>query len=646
MSESPEKFDLRSMDITEEKKQQLKQFFPEVFREDAIDFDHLKRVLGEWVDPGKERFGLNWPGKAECMKTIQQPSVATLRPDREESVNFDETEHLFIEGDNLEVLKLLQKSYFGKVKMIYIDPPYNTGNEFIYPDDYKESLDTYLQYTGQKDSEGNWQTTNKETEGRFHSKWLNMMYPRLFLAKNLLREDGVIFISIDDGEVSHLRKLCDDIFGEENFIANIVWQKKQSPQNDATNFSDMHDHIVVYAKKKKESKNDETGWNRNLLPRSEDQKSRYSNVDDDPRGPWASVDCTSNKSSEQRPNLYYPVLHPTTNEEIWPSKQRVWRYEKETMQNLIDEDRIWWGEDGSNFPRLKRFLSEVQDGIVPSTWWDRKFAEDNQSARREIRDIFQDSEVDFDTPKPTRLIKRMLQISTNPDNNDIVLDFFAGSCSTAHGTLALNSDGGNRRFIMIQLPESLDEDSDAYQNGFVNVADIGKERIRRVIQQIKEEKIQDKQLELGEDGEQQTEQDLGFKVFKLTPSNFKVWEAPGVDIEPEKLKEQLDAFADHLNPETEEENILYELVLKSGFPLTASIEKRELSAATVYNIEEKKLMICLEKELTFDLLDAIAEQEPNRFICLDNSFTGKDADALKTNAVQLFKSKDIEFRTV
>src|SRR5690625_4729101 len=280
--ETPEKLDLRSMDITDEKKRQLKQLFPEVFREDKVDVDHLKRVLGEWVDPGKERFGLQWPGKADCMKTIQQPSIATLRPDREESVNFDETENLFIEGDNLEVLKLLQKSYFGKVKMIYIDPPYNTGNEFIYPDNYTESLDTYLKYTGQKDEEGNWQTTNKDTEGRFHSKWLNMMYPRLFLAKNLLREDGVIFISIDDHEVGHLRKLCDEIFGEENFLSNVIWQHSVQPKGYQGKFSVHHNHILVYQKS--------DNYDLKSLERTEEDNKSYSNPDNDPKGEWRSGD--------------------------------------------------------------------------------------------------------------------------------------------------------------------------------------------------------------------------------------------------------------------------------------------------------------------------------------------------------------------
>jgi adenine-specific DNA-methyltransferase len=653
MSEQPEKLDLTSMDVTEDKKQKLKQLFPEVFREDKIDFKHLKRVLGEWVpEKGREKFGLQWPGKAECMKIIQQPSVASLKPDREESVNFDDTENLFIEGDNLEVLKLLQKSYFGKVKMIYIDPPYNTGNEFIYPDDYKDNLETYLEYTGQKDGEGNWQTTNRDTDGRYHSRWLNMMYSRLFLAKNLLREDGAIFISIDDNELPHLRKLCDEIFGEENFIANIVWQKKQSPQNDATNFSDMHDHILLFSKRKKESKNDELGWDRNLLPRSDDQKSRYSNRDNDPRGPWASVDCTSNKSSEQRPNLYYPVVNPKTEEEVWPSKQRVWRYEEETMQSLLDDERIWWGEDGSNFPRLKRFLSEVQDGIVPSTWWDREFAEDNQSARREIRDLFDDGEVDFDTPKPIQLVQRMLQISTNSNENDIVLDFFAGSCSTAHAVLDFNKrDNGNRRFIMVQLPELLDEESDAYEAGYKNVSDIGKERIRRVIKRINSEEekgLEESQtkLDLEDEADEEVQLDIGFKVFKLDRSNFKVWDSPEVDIDPDDLEEQLNVFANHISPEAEQESILYELILKSGYPLSTSIEEKEIDDKTIYSIENDALLVYLDEGLTFEILDQMAELEPSRVVCLDKSFSGEQADALKTNAVQLFKSHDIAFRTV
>jgi len=634
--ESPQKLDLRSMDITEEKKQKLKQLFPEVFREDEIDFDHLKRLLGEWVDPGKERFGLNWPGKAECMKTIQQPSIATLRPDREESVNFDETEHLFIEGDNLEVLKLLQKSYFGKVKMIYIDPPYNTGNEFIYPDDYTESLDTYLKYTGQKDADGNWQTTNRDTDGRFHSKWLNMMYPRLFLAKNLLREDGVIFISIDDHELTNLKKLCDDLFGEENFLGNLIWHRRQNADSrNQNNLSTDHEYVLAYGKTNK------------VVLRGKDIKTdKYSNPDNDPRGPWASIDLTGLASKDKRPNLHYDIIDPETGISYPPNPKRGWSKSKERIEKMIEEGRILFPSKPTGRPREKKFLKELNSTTTGfSTMLNSQKVGYTTNGTREVSELFDSKVMDF--PKPVDLIKELVRQSTNSNTDDIVLDFFAGSSTTSESILRQNfEDDGNRKFIMVQLPEPTDEGSDAKKAGFDTIADIGKERIRRVIQQIKEEQKKDKQLELGESGDNGDEQDLGFKVFKLTPSNFKVWEAPGVDVEPEKLKEKLDAFADHLNPETEEESILYELILKSGFSLTTNIEILDLAGKTVHNIEDKTLMICLEKELSFDLLDAIADHAPQRFICLDSSFTGKDADSLKTNAVQLFKSKEIEFRTV
>ncbi|MBE9047800.1 site-specific DNA-methyltransferase, partial [Pleurocapsales cyanobacterium LEGE 10410] len=423
------------MDITEEKKNQLKQLFPEVFREDKVDFDHLKRVLGEWVDPGKERFGLQWPGKAECMKTIQQPSIATLQPDREESVNFDDTENLFIEGDNLEVLKLLQKSYFGKVKMIYIDPPYNTGNEFIYPDNYTESLDTYLKYTGQKDAEGNWQSTNRDTEGRFHSKWLNMMYPRLFLAKNLLKDNGVIFISIDDHEMANLKKVCDEIFGEENFISTIIWQRAFSPKNDAKFLSDSHDYILMYSK-------DSSKFEAGRLERTEDQDSRYKNIDNDPRGAWASGDLTVKTYSEK---YDYPIETPS-GRTVNPSHGSCWRVSKEKFEELVEDNRIWFGVNGNNVPRIKRFLSEIQDGIVPTTLWLHEDVGHNQEGRQEVKKLFDDRGY-FDGPKPIRLLERIIKVA-NVQEDDIILDFFAGSCSAAHSVLKQNhEDGGNRKFI-------------------------------------------------------------------------------------------------------------------------------------------------------------------------------------------------------
>jgi adenine-specific DNA-methyltransferase len=637
-----EKLPLTSLDIKALQLERLKEIFPEAFTEgNKVDWDKLRLTLGAAVDTGKERYGMNWPGKSECFKTIQQPSIATLAPVREESMDFDTTQNLFIEGDNLEVLKLLQKSYLGKVKMIYIDPPYNTGNEFIYPDNYSESLDTYLAYTGQLDAGGRKFSTNTEADGRFHSKWMNMMYPRLFLAKNLLKEDGVIFISIDDSEVQNLRAICNEIFGEENFIANIVWQKKQSPQNDATYFSNMHDHIIVYVKRSKNNKNDEVGWARNLLKRSGEQTERYSNPDNDIRGNWASVDLTSNKSFEQRPNLYYPIVNPHTMEEIWPPKQRVWRYEKNTLAQLLSEDRIWWGEQRKNFPRAKRFLNEVQEGIVPSTWWTREFAGDNQAARREIRSLFNSENVDFDTPKPTQLLKKIAEIATNPLNGDIILDFFSGSSSIAHAIFEMNQfDYGNRRFILIQIPELLDEDSETYKSGYKTIADIGKERIRRVIAKINKEQTKSKTLF----SEEQSQQDLGFKVFKLQKSNFTIWNT-GVEKTPEAIQQQLFSHVDHISPEAEQEAILYELLLKSGFELTTAIEQLSIEGKKVYSIADGELLICLEKQLTQEVIKAIAAHKPTRVICLDAGF--QDNDQLKTNAVQLMKSKGVvNFRTV
>ncbi len=665
--ETPEKLDLRSMDITDEKKQQLKQLFPEVFREDKIDFDHLKRVLGEWVDPGKERFGLQWPGKAERMKTIQQPSIATLRPDREESVNFDETENLFIEGDNLEVLKLLQKSYFGKVKMIYIDPPYNTGNEFIYPDNYTESLDTYLKYTGQKDAEGNWQSSNKETEGRFHSKWLNMMYPRLFLAKNLLEENGVIFVSIDDHEVHHLRKMMNEIYGEENFTAQIVWKKKTGSGSQIEKVFSEHEYVISYVK------NSNSGEKWRI---TNENDGNFKNPDNDERGDWESCAITAPSknrnpnqlylievnfnSNKSRTNLKYDIIdefqygnhrvifrklqeNSDYNEMFDAEKEvawfiRRWAYIPTSMRKIFEDNRVYL--NGANLPRYKKFQSEYEGKALRSIYCN-EFS--TQQGSEELRALFNSDIVEY--PKPKKLLQTLVEATTKQD--DIIVDFFAGSCSTADAILNLsNKEKVKRKFIMVQLPEITEEKTEAKKAGFETIADIGKERIRRTIKHIKEDHKKDKQLALDEEKNSNDEIDLGFKVFKLTPSNFKVWEAPGVDIEPEKLKEQLDAFSDHLNPENEEESILFELILKSGFPLTANIEKIELAGKHVLNVENGKLMICLAEELTIEVLDAISEKEPQRVICLDNGFTGDDADALKTNAVQLFKSKEIEFRTV
>ncbi len=626
------KVKLESLDLAEEKREQLKELFPEAFAEDKVDFDQLKRALGEWVEPAKERFGLNWPGKAECMKIIQQPSVATLKPARDESVNFDETENLFIEGDNLEVLKLLQKSYFGEIKMIFIDPPYNTGNEFIYPDKFSETLETYLEYTGQKDTDGKKFSTNTDAAGRYHSRWLNMMYPRLYLAKNLLRNNGCIFISIDDNEISHLRKLCDEIFGEENFVAQVEWQKRYTRSNNTDNFTSVIDHIVIYQKS--------SDFKVNLLERDEEANARFTNPDNDPRGAWKATPFLNQVPPEKRPNLCYPIKNPHTGTVENPTT-KAWRYEQKVFEKLLEEDRLWWGVNkDKKVPDIKTFLSEVRQGMTPINFWDYKYAGHTDEANREIKDIF--GEKIFDTPKPTLLIKRMIEHACSKD--DLIMDFFAGSSATAHGVMLKNKeDGGSRKFIMVQLPENLQENSSAYSEGYKTIADIGKERIRRAGKKIEEE--QNGQLDFNGEGKL----DLGFKVFKLDKSNFKVWEG---DVEKvENLEQQLFDHVDHINDASAPEDILYELLLKSGFTLSTQVEKLQLAGKDVFSVAEGALLICLDKNLTQEVIDAIADADPLQVICLDDGFEGNDQ--LKANAVQTFKARaqedkdhEIVFRTV
>lgn len=632
-----EKMDLRSMDIVEEKREKLKELFPEVFTEGRkIDFERLKLTLGETVDVGKERYGMNWPGKADCFKIIQQPSIATLTPAREESVDFDNTENLFIEGDNLEVLKLLQKSYFGKIKMIDIDPPYNTGNDFIYPDNYTESLDTYLRYTGQIDNEGRKYSTNTEADGRFHSKWLNMMYPRLFLARNLLRDDGMIFISIDDNEVTNLRKVCDEIFGEDNFLANIVWEKRFTRSNNSKTFASLVEHILCYRKSESLDEIKE--------PRNEKADSIYSNPDNDSRGVWTSVSYVNPATKEQRPNLYYGIENPYSKEIVW-HPTNAWKYEKSTFEIHKKENKLYWGKKSENtYPRLKKFLSEMDGGMVPVNLWSYDNTGSTDEGSKELEQLMNAKVFDF--PKPFGLIKRMLQISSSATPReslpepDIILDFFAGSATTAHALHDLNKqDNGNRKFILVQLPEPCAENSEAFKAGYKTIADIGKERIRRVIKKIQEEKEQKKDLFSGD----KPKLDLGFKVFKLEPSNFKLWNDQ-VAKDKDAIKNQLEMFVEHINPKSSQEDILYELLLKSGFPLTTKIEQLTMTDKAVFSIDEGAMLICLEKDLTPEVIKAMAEKKPVRVVCLDEGFHGNDQ--LKTNAVQIMKSREITFRTV
>jgi adenine-specific DNA-methyltransferase len=626
MTDQPEKIDLRSMDLTEEKKQELLRLFPEIRTEGGkIDFERLKLALGDMVDVGKERYGMNWPGKAECFKTIQAPSAGTLLPYPEESVNFETTENLIIEGDNLEVLKLMQKAYLGKVKMIYIDPPYNTGNDFIYPDNYTESLQTYLEYTGQVDKEGRKFGTNSDTEGRFHSRWMNMMFPRLYLARNLLKDEGVIFISIDDNEVHNLKIILNEIFGEENFVANIAWQKKYAISSDAKGIPPMQDHILAYQRS--------SSFIPKLLPRTDKQDAVYQNPDNDPRGLWRPDNLTR---SEFRERDYYPILSPKTGKVFYPPKGASWRHPHDVVEQMIKDDRIWFGKDGNNRPVPKRFLSEVRQGIVASAWWPHTEAGHNDEAKKELQDLF-DGASPFDTPKPTRLVRRMLDVATNDQDHDIILDFFSGSATTAHSVLALNKENqGNRKFILIQMPEPCEKDSAALKAGLFTIADIAKERVRRVIKKLNE--ADDGKLPID------AEQDRGFRVFKLAESNFKPWNAQmtgKVDI----LAHQLDLHIEHIREDRSPYDILYEILLKSGFPLTTPVEKQILEGKQVFSVAGGALLICLESELTMEVIRAMAAQKPERVVCLDAGFAGNDQ--LKANAVQIFKTQGIpSFKTV
>ena len=626
-----------SDDVAERKRGLLRNFlaqsFPECLSEGRIDFETLKRVLGEWVEAGNERFGLVWSGKAQCMRIIQQSSAATLNPDRSESVNFDSTDNVFIEGDNLEVLKLLQKSYFGKVKMIYIDPPYNTGQEFIYPDKYAESLGTYLAYTGQIDSEGRRFSTNTDTVGRYHSNWLNMMFPRLYLARNLLRDDGVIFISIDDHELSRLRELCDQIFGEENFKADIAWQKRYTRSNNTVDFTTVVEHVLVYAKSE--------AFEVNLLPRTEEADARYSNPDNDPRGEWKGASFLNPASPQDRPNLCYPLKNPNTGEVVYPTTN-AWRRSKEVFDELLADNYLYWGPDGKALvPSIKMFLSEAR-GLTPTNFWAYDYAGHTDEGTKDLEALIPGKV--FNNPKPVQLIRRMIEHACNgPD--DIVFDFFAGSCVTAQATIELNiEDGGTRKFILVQLPEPVENGSNAVKGGFTTIAEIGKERIRRVIDKARES------LEGRLDLEQKNATDIGFKVFKLDRSNFRIWDGFSEAADPEQLVRQLELHVDHRRSASTSDDIVHEIILKAGFPLSTKVETITLVGSEIFSIQGGVLLICLEKEITSKLINALAEANPLQVICLDEGFKGNDQ--LKANAVQTFKARaqaeksEIVFRTV
>ncbi len=616
--------DGKSVDVKKDKVKKLKELFPEVFSEGKIDQEKLKLTLGEELSLENERYVLNWAGKSEAFKVLQTPTTATLAPCPEESVNFDKTGNVFIEGENLEVLKVLQKAYYGKIKMIYIDPPYNTGNDnFIYPDRFSESKEDYLKRIGEKDEEGYllkeglFRKNNKEN-GHFHSNWLSMMYPRLFLARNLLCEDGVIFVSIDDNEVHNLRLLMNEIFGEENFVASIIWEKAFSPINLKTTFSTSHDYILVYAKNVE--KLGVLG-----LKRTEETNSRYHNPDNDLRGPWSSGDLTVGPEIKEK---LYPIILPS-GRKVFPTKGRCWVVSERKFSELLKDNRIWFGEYGDNIPRQKRFLSEVKTSVTPITLWTRDIVGDNQESKREIKEIF-NGESYFDTPKPVRLMKKLIELITGIESDDIILDFFAGSGTIAHAVLDLNKeDGGNRKFICVQLPEKTEAETEAYKAGYKTIADIAKERIRRAIKQIGKE-------------ERPKEIDLGFKVYKLKLSNFKIWRNDVITEEAE-LKKQMDAFEYPVKPKAKQTNMLWEILLKTGYGLNTVAKEEKIDGAPIYTVNNGEMVVILS-EVNSKLIKEIVKQKPAKCLCLDSLFAGNDK--LKTNTVLQMKDAGIEFRTI
>ncbi|MGG0277797.1 site-specific DNA-methyltransferase [Bacillus rhizoplanae] len=597
--------------IDEERIQKLKELFPEAFVDGKLNIgilqDEIVGVDAELIEEdSSEAYGLQWSGKKEARKMAFLPPTGTLKPKAGSGINEDVTGNLIIEGDNLEVLRLLQKSYAGRIKTIYIDPPYNTGNDFVYKDDFKEPVEKYLLKSGQADEKG-LLTSNPKSGGRYHGNWLNMMYPRLKLARNLLREDGSIFVSIDDNEQANLKKLMDEIFGEENFVTTIVWQKKFSPQNDATYFSDMHDYILVYAKVKKQSKGDSKGWTRNLIPRKDEENSRYKNPDNDPRGPWTSGDLSVKTYSK---DYDYPVTTPS-GRIVNPPQGSCWRVPKSKLEELIQDNRIWFGIQGGNVPRLKRFLSEVQDGIVPVTWWKREDNGDNQEATRELRQLFTDTGVPFETPKPVRLIKKILQLSTKPNSDDIVLDFFAGSGTTAQAVLEQNrEDGGNRKFILVQIPDKVEH------KYFSSISEVTIERVKRVINHLNEE----------DSGS--TQQGRDFVVYELQKSNFKKWNGSNIASIAE-LEANLDIFANTHFLEMEPGDIICEIMLIEGFPLNSSVGRvGSIEDVDIWEVTSEdipfKMLVCLEEKLTSSAVNYLV-QNHNRdlLICLDDALSNE-----------------------
>ena len=569
----------------------------------AIDKDVLMQEISCKVVEGREeRYQFTWPDKKKSVLLANAPINKTLRPCREESVDFDNTENLYIEGDNLEVLKLLQETYLGKIKMIYIDPPYNTGNDFVYEDDFAQSMDEYLTNSGQYDEDGNRLIKNLDSNGRFHTDWLNMIYPRLKIAKDLLSDDGVIFISIDDNELENLKKLCEEVFGESNFIANIVWKHTQQSKNDELHFSRQYNHTLLYAKNKSLVK-------RFYFARTEEDNKNYSNPDGDKKGLWRSGDV---RSPNYRKTLCYNITAPNGN--IISPPSNGWRWSEETLKEKLNAGEIIFKDDYSGIIR-KIYLCD-QPGRTPENLWEGNRYGTTRQAASLIKDLFDSKQV-FDTPKPYELIKAMLEIVTSKD--DIILDYFSGSATTAHAVMQFNAeDSGNRKFIMVQLPEETDEKSEAYKAGYKNICEIGKERIRRAGQRIKEESPLTTQ-----------NLDIGFRVFKCDTSNMK-----DVYYNPAEFEATLfDTAADNIKEGRTPEDLLFQVMLDLGVLLSSKIEETTIAGKRVFNVADNYLITCFDENVTEETIKEIAKQKPYYFVMRDSSMAN---DSVATNFEQIF----------
>ena len=620
---------------------QLEDLVPEAIADGKVDVAKLKELLQEDAGDTNERFGLFWPGKKRAMRAAQDPTSATLRPAPELSKDWDTTDNIFIEGDNLEVLKVLQRQYHNKIKMIYIDPPYNTGKDFVYPDNFKEGLANYLEFSQQVDAGNKKVSTNTETAGRYHSNWLNMMYPRLKLARNLLTDDGVIFISIDDAEQSNLKKLCDEIFGESNFEGSIKWRRRSNqPNDDGKMVATVSEYILIYSRNSN-NLNSQNGFGR--MPLSDERLSAYTNPDNDPRGAWSSTPWMASKGQG---GSEYTITTPSG-----VSYTGVWLGNRQTYQRLIAENKIIFPDSGKGKPRKKIFAKErIAKGQAAIDFWVGKSYGDNLTATSEVKSLFVEFQRVFDYPKPTAMIKSLARIGS-PNHDDIILDFFSGSGTTAHAVMQLNAeDGGNRKHIQVQLPEPTDEKSEAYKAGYKKISDIARERINRAGEKIKTDfadKLKERKIPL----------DVGYRTYKLSDTNFTKWQGSAT-ADLGEVQRRLDLMRDSANDNASEADLLVEVMLKMGLPLTTRTTEQSVSGLTIHqavhatndddtDTSEGAPVFYLNEHAkpTLEQLRAVVtELTPSKLVILEDAFQGDNE--LKTNLTQTCKSYDVELWTV